>query len=209
MIYEIPNLGPLGANCYIVSTRENNAVLIDAPAEPERILRELEKYGLSLKLILLTHGHCDHIGAAESLRKATGATVYISNDDAPMLCDDRLNLAYYFGLTVDTVKEYKTFTDGDEITLDEVSFTVIQTPGHTKGSVCFMCGDTIFTGDTLFFGSVGRTDFPGGSYSQLMNSISKIYAIGDNYTILCGHGERTDLYYEKQTNPFLTDLFKE
>lgn len=209
MIYEIPNLGSLGSNCYIVSTKENNAVLIDAPAESERILLDLEKYGLSLKLILLTHGHCDHIGAAESLRKATGATVYISNDDAPMLCDDRLNLAYYFGLTVDTIKEYMTFTGADIITLDDILLSVIPTPGHTKGSVCFKCGNTLFTGDTLFFGSVGRTDFPGGSYSQLINSITGLYTLGRNLTVLCGHGERTDLYYEKQTNPFLTDLFKE
>lgn len=209
MIYEIPNLEPLGANAYVVSTSQNNAILIDAPGEPKKILSELEKHGLNLKLILLTHGHCDHIGAAEALRQATGATVYISEADAPMLTDTRLNLAYYFRLPTDEVGEYKTFADCDVLTLDDVSLTVISTPGHTLGSVCFKFGNTLFTGDTLFSGSVGRTDFPGGSYSQLMDSISKLYALGENYTILCGHGERTDLYYEKLTNPFLADIFKE
>lgn len=209
MIYEIPNLGSLGANAFIVSTSKNNAILVDAPAEPQKILSELDSHGLTLKKILLTHGHCDHIGAAKALRQATGVTVYISSQDAPMLTDTRLNLAYYFRLPIESIGEYKTFSDGDVITLDDISLTVIATPGHTKGSVCFECGNTLFTGDTLFSGSIGRTDFPGGSYHEIMSSISHLYEIGENRTVLCGHGERTDLYYERQTNPFLTDLFKE
>ena len=206
MIHTLQNLGVFGTNCYIVPTDKQNAVLVDAPCYPELILDQLKKLGLSLKLIILTHGHCDHIGAAESLRIATGARVLISEPDSVMLKSPKRSLADYFHVPFEAIGQFNTFADGEEIKLDDLTFKALYTPGHTLGSACFIFGDVIFTGDTLFAGSVGRTDFENGRFDKLIKSISRLYDLGRNYTILCGHGEPSDLYYEKLTNPFLGEL---
>ncbi len=205
-IRQLPSLGAFGTNCYIVQTENCGAVLIDAPCYPDKILSKIESLGLSLKAILLTHGHCDHIEAVKALSDKTGCEVYIHEADEKMLHDHRLSLAGYFGTPFIPFDGAKTVADGDIVTVDGVSFRTISTPGHTAGSVCYVMNDVIFSGDTLFFESIGRTDFPGGSYKTLMNSVKKLKALGRDYTVLPGHNESTSLYYELEYNPFLGDL---
>ncbi len=202
----IYNLGPFGTNCYIIETDASSCILIDAPCQGDYILDKISSLGLTLKLVVLTHGHIDHIGAAEYLRKATGCEIAISSEDAPMLTDPSKSLARPFGMPQDTVGEYTTLCDGDIITVDGVSLKVIATPGHTLGSICLEMGTTLFSGDTLFEGSVGRCDFPNGSFPTLIKSIRRLYDRNINYTVYPGHGNPTDMRYEYQTNPFLEDL---
>lgn len=205
-IRQLSSFGAFGTNCYIVETENKGAVLIDAPCYPDKILAKIESLGLTLRAILLTHGHCDHIEAVSELVNKTGCEVYIHKDDEKMLHNSLLSLAGYFGTPFTPFKGAKTFADGDTVTVDNAVFTVISTPGHTTGSVCYVYGDIIFSGDTLFFESIGRTDFPGGSYKALINSIKKLKALGKDHTILPGHNESTSLYYELEYNPFLGDL---
>lgn len=194
-------------NCYIVISDKGNAALIDAPRGGERILAELEKNGASLKKILLTHGHCDHIESLAFLAKETGAEVYIHEADEKKLSDDYLNLSEYFSDYYDKPVEHfsgvNKVSDGDIITLDELSFKVIHTPGHTSGSVCYICGDTMFSGDTLFKMSAGRTDMPDGSSIKLNESLKMLDGLGKDYVLLSGHGDRSTLSNERKYNPFM------
>ncbi len=205
-IRQFPSLGAFGTNCYIVETENKGAILIDAPCYPDRILAKIESLGLTLKAILLTHGHCDHIEAVSELARLTDCEVYIHEADEKMLHNSLLSLAGYFGTPFSPFSGAKTLVDGDTVSIDNASFKVISTPGHTAGSVCYVYDDVIFSGDTLFFESIGRTDFPGGSYKTLVNSIKKLKALGKDYTVLPGHNESTSLYYELEYNPFLGDL---
>lgn len=202
-VYPITDLGDFGADCYIIPTPENNAVLIDAPYSAEVISKKLGSLGLNLKKILLTHGHCDHIEALGGLREKYGCEVYISAEDSAMLTDPRLCLASYFG--TDFTPFYGAKPLGSEVVLDGVTLKVIPTPGHSAGSVCYLADDCIFTGDTLFAGSVGRTDL-GGSFSELMNSVAKLIRLGKNYVIYPGHGGASDLDAELMYNPYLEEL---
>lgn len=195
-------LGDFAANAYIVSSGKT-AVLIDAPCDPDYISCELE--GFELKAILLTHGHVDHISAAAKIREKTGCTVYISNEDMPMLTSSRLSLCDYFSQTFYPCDGAEGVNDGDVLSFGDLSFKVIATPGHTSGSVCYVADDVIFSGDTLFMGSIGR-NFGSKAYSKIISSIGRLYELGKNYRVLSGHGAETDLYTELMTNPFLQDL---
>ena len=178
-IYRLKPLSVCETNSYIVASEENNCVLIDAPADPDYILGEIESHGLTLKKIFLTHGHFDHIGAVADLVDRTGCEVYIHIMDKPKLTDD------------------------DILKLDELEFDVFETPGHTSGSVCFICGMNMFSGDTLFSRSVGRTDMPDGSSTALMKSLMKIADLGGNLTVYPGHMNVTTLDAERKYNPYL------
>ncbi len=202
----IYNMGLFGSNCYIVETFRRSCVLIDAPCQGYKILDKINELGLSLKLVLLTHGHIDHINAARYLQEQTGCRVMISSQDAPMLTSSKLSLADRFHTNQDKVESFETFADGDEIPLEHLSFKVIATPGHTTGSVCFELDDILFSGDTLFNGSVGRCDLGTGDCGILINSIHKLMDRGVDYTVYPGHGEPTTLDYEIKTNPFLGEL---
>jgi len=198
----IQDYSDFAANCYAVISGEN-AVLIDAPFDADDIMAELG--GKKLCAILLTHGHVDHMSAAEDLRKSTGCKVYVSEEDKPFLTDSRHSLADYFSMPFYPCTESQTFKDGDELEIAEMKFRVVSTPGHTPGSVCFVHEDVIFTGDTLFNGSIGR-DFGWSCYRNIIDSIGKLYALGKNYKILPGHGEASDLYDELIFNPYLQGL---
>ena len=205
---EIRQLSPLGVcqtNCYLVISEKNNAVLIDAPEGTEEILSALSNSKLTK--ILLTHGHFDHIHSVAELAEKTGAEVFIHKNDLPKLSDNYLNLSRVFGLGgIDPYKNATVFNDGDEIVQDELTFRVMLTPGHTSGSVCFVVGDIIFTGDTLFKGSRGRTDLVDASESDILRSLALLRDFEgeyDDYDILSGHGSSTTLSYEKKTNPFM------
>lgn len=198
----IHDYSDFASNCYAVISGEN-AVLIDAPFDADDILSELG--GKKLCAILLTHGHVDHMSAAEDLRKVTGCRVYISEEDKPFLTDSEPSLADYFSIPFRPCTEAQTFRDGDELLFSGMKFRVISTPGHTPGSVCFVYEDVIFTGDTLFNGSIGR-DFGWKCYRDIIDSIGKLYALGKNYKILPGHGEASELYDELMFNPYLQEL---
>lgn len=210
-IITIPPQGVFAVNSYLVISEAGNAVLVDAPQGAERLMAEAEKNGASLKKILLTHGHCDHIESLAEIAKKTGAEVYIHTLDAPKLTDSYTNLSDYFGDYLDhSAEPYDkalTVNDGDVITLDELSFKVMHTPGHTSGSVCFIIGDVIFSGDTLFKNSIGRTDMPDGDTEKLLDSLKKLADFKgehEDYRLLSGHGGETTLNREKNENPYMS-----
>lgn len=201
----VMQVGMLSVNCYIVVSDSQNAAVIDPGGEAERILDYLQTNKLTLKRILLTHGHIDHIGAVKVLKDRTGAEIYIHDLDAEMLNDPVKNLASPFRMAYQPVSPDHTFSDGSRISLDEITFTVMHTPGHTKGSSVFLTGTTMFSGDTLFQGSIGRTDFYGGDYEAKQRSLKKLSELETDYTVLSGHGEKTTLGEEKKYNPYLGD----
>jgi glyoxylase-like metal-dependent hydrolase (beta-lactamase superfamily II) len=205
---EIIKLKPLSVcdtNSYIVAAETGNAVLIDAPADADYILGEIEKHGLCLKKILLTHGHFDHVGAVADLAERTGCEVYIHELDKRKLSEDEngllINLFRVRGLRL--FPDAIAITEDDIIKQDELEFDVLHTPGHTSGSVCYITGTVMFSGDTLFARSVGRTDMPDGNYDNLMYSMEKIKDLGGNLRILPGHMCETSLDSERTHNPYL------
>ncbi len=207
-IITIPPQGVFAVNSYLVISEKGNAALIDAPAGGERILAEARKNGAEIKKILITHGHCDHIESLAEIAEETGAQVYIHTLDAPKLTDSYTNLSDYFSDYLHgSAWQYdkaETITDGDIITLDELSFTVMHTPGHTGGSVCYIIGDVMFSGDTLFKSSVGRTDMPDGDTAKLLQSLKRLAEIDGDYRLLSGHGGESKLSREKISNPYMS-----
>ena len=187
-IYHLNAPGPYFTNSFLIISEAGHAAIIDACAAPEKYLSLLREHNASLSMILQTHGHFDHVGAIEPLRQATGAKVYLSSKDASL-----------FGLSADC-----DLTDGMKIALDEITFEVITTPGHTPGSVCIRMGDLLFTGDTLFAGDIGRTDLQGGSYTEICDSLKKLLVrVEGNPQVLPGHEEFSTFETEKKTNRYL------
>ncbi len=209
-IITVPPQGIFAVNCYLVVSDAGNAALIDAPEGAERILAAAEKNGVKIKKILLTHGHCDHIESLAGLASATGAEVYIHEMDAGKLTDSYTNLSQFFSEYLEKPAESYNgavcLSDGDNVKLDELTFTVLHTPGHTSGSVCYVIGDVIFSGDTLFKNSIGRTDMPDGNQITLFESLKRLENFRgehEDYRLLSGHGSETTLVREKNNNPFL------
>ena len=197
-------VGMIRANCYIVESDSNNAAVIDPGDEFDKIDAFLTENGLTLKKILLTHGHFDHIGAVKQLQEKYGAEVFIHAEDAIMLTDRRKSLAddmpYY---VYRPVEKYTAIDEGDKIELDELVFEVLHTPGHTKGGVCYRCGDALFTGDTLFKMSMGRTDFPGGSLKEIFASLGRLARIDGDLEVYPGHNETSTLDHERKYNDYM------
>lgn len=206
-IFILPPMGLCGANSYIIASEKGSAALVDAPGRADFVLGELQRRGLSLKMILLTHGHLDHIEAAAQLQKKTGCKVYIHSGDLAMLTDGRLNLADMMtGGVFERVENALSLSDGDVLQLDETEIKVMHTSGHTKGSVCYIAGDNMFSGDTLFRGSIGRTDFPSSDMKAMAQSLKKLAALDKNYTVYPGHEDMTSLDFEKENNYYLKKL---
>lgn len=199
-------VGALAVNCYIIENPQNSqAVVIDPGAEFDKIMRCIEEQDLTVKAILLTHGHYDHIGAVDALKKATKAEVYVHEAEAAYLDDGQKNLSVMMGGKITAPYDY-VVKEGDQLQLAKLDFEVIHTPGHTPGGTCYKMGDALFTGDTLFQGTMGRTDFPGGSYAELMASIkNKLKPLDDNIHVYPGHGADSTIGIEKQSNPAMLD----
>ncbi len=193
-------VGDLQVNCYIVSNG-NDAIVIDPGDEYEKIKNALA--GKSVKAVLLTHGHFDHTGAVNEFKK-DGVKVYISANEEYMLSDGYCCLAEPFGFPFKPTAADATFDDGDVLELCGMQFKAILTPGHTTGSACFLCENVLFSGDTLFLQSIGRTDFPGGDFDVISKSIKeKIYTLPENILVYSGHGGVTTVKDEKLYNPFV------
>lgn len=209
---KIIRLKPLSicdTNSYIVASEKGNCVLIDAPADADYILEQVNFFGFKLKKIFLTHGHFDHVGAVADLAEKTGCEVYIHDKDISKLSDDNGMLASFFRIR--GAKKFDkaiAFSENDILTLDELEFDVLHTPGHTSGSVCYIIGNEMFSGDTIFARSVGRTDMPDGDTATLLNSLSKISELGGNLNIYPGHMSTTTLDDERIYNPYLRGGFE-
>ncbi len=187
-------LGAYQTNCYIVNeAASKKCMIIDPGYEPHVILDALERLGLELEAILQTHGHFDHVGAVKDLVATTGCRVYLRPEETTMPPQLTAGLLYY---TDEYPAEGKLQVAGMEI-------TVIPTPGHTPGSVCLLIEDAMFSGDTLFAGSMGRCDFPGSSIFEMRKSLRRLCALAVNYRVFPGHGPDSTLDYEKKTNPYL------
>lgn len=199
-------MGAMGANCYLYACPETKkAVIIDPGADGNQIYRWVLEKGVKVDYILITHGHVDHIGAVDELRELLGnVLVGIHTGDAGMLTDGKKNLSSYFGPGLVQKKADILLQDGQELIIGNQRLKVISTPGHSPGGVCFLCTEGLFSGDTLFAGSIGRTDFPGGSLDQLLAGVKqKLLVLPEETRVFPGHGEETSIGEEKRDNPFL------
>ncbi len=197
-------LGILSTNSYIVSDENKNAVIFDCGVYSATISSYIEENELKLKKILLTHSHFDHIGGCAQLQEQTGAPVYIHEAEEDSLNDGDKNLANAFPFSsFEKIEDYRTISDGDVIKVGDMQFKVMHTPGHSKGSVCYIIEDVIFAGDTVFAGSVGRTDNYGGNQAEQRKSLKRLIELDGDYKLLCGHGEDTTLDVERKHNPYL------
>lgn len=186
-------VGSIGTNCYILYDEKTlDAAVIDPGDNAKPVADRIRELGLNVRAILLTHGHFDHCGDVKRIRKLTGAQVFVHPADRD------LPIMLRRGLEAD-----RDLADGDVLDLAGTRLRVLHTPGHTPGSVCFLCGDLLFSGDTLFAGGCGRTDFPGGDAEQMAASLRRLGSIPEDLRVLPGHGESSTLNAERRTNYFM------
>jgi glyoxylase-like metal-dependent hydrolase (beta-lactamase superfamily II) len=200
-------VGPLATNCYILKAADELAV-VDPGGEPERILAHAGELGGTVRHVICTHGHIDHIAAAGEVLAATGAELLVHLDDALMLVEPDANLASFSGLPVNALEPGRTLGDGDEVELGDIRLKVLHTPGHTPGGICLVGVGLAFTGDTLFLDSIGRTDFPGGSNRLMRESLMLLRArLAGDTMLYPGHGETGTFGRALLVNPFLGSIW--
>ena len=185
-------LGMLQTNCYILFEKDR-CLVVDPGDEPEKVLNFLSQHELTLEAILLTHGHFDHVGAVKTLAAETDCRVFLCEKD----------LALPDAMTAGPLYSTDFYSDGDKLSLAGLTFEVLHTPGHTPGSVCLRFGEHLFSGDTLFAGSCGRTDFPGSSPADMFRSLSRLSQLDETLKVYPGHGGATTIGEEKRYNPYL------
>jgi len=207
MIHEIFPVGPLQCNCSVIGDEGSREAMVVDPGENiEQIQQVLAKHGLTVKQIVITHGHIDHVSAAAQLKKLTGAPVYMNKRDNEQLAllED---FARWIGVpTPERVEVDHSLEDGDLLTTGKLEAAALHTPGHTEGSVClhFPAEGKLIAGDTLFAGSIGRTDLPGGSFEKIMRSLQgRLLRLADETIVIPGHGRATTIGEERESNPFL------
>ncbi len=208
MILEHFTVGMLQTNCYLAGDEASRtAVVVDPGGDSDRIVCRIRELGLNLAAILNTHAHFDHVMDAWTLKSKLGGDIYLHPKDEPLLKDKMVGMGAVLRSAggVSALKIDRSLREGDLLTFGSMRFNVLETPGHTPGHVSFHLSDTdiIFVGDTLFAGSIGRTDFIGGSYDQLIRSVrEKIFTLREKTVVYPGHGPQTTVEYEKRTNPF-------
>ncbi|MGQ9631251.1 MAG: MBL fold metallo-hydrolase [bacterium] len=205
MIVKSLVVGLLGTNCFIVGCDGGGSgMVIDPGGDVSYITEAIDRLGLKIEYIVNTHGHSDHILGNDVIREVTGARVVIHEDDADMLGDPQRNLSYFTGAFVEASPADILVREGDVLRCGRLSFRVLHTPGHTPGSITLVGEGAAFTGDTLFAGSVGRTDLPGASYPDLIRSLrEKLMALDESTVVYPGHGPQTTIGDEARTNPFV------
>lgn len=201
----ILTVGMIGTNCYLLYGENGDCAVIDPGAEPEKITAKIRELKLTPRMILLTHGHYDHIGGIPGLKVTfPDLPVYVHHGDAELMEDPDKNFSTALTPGGFTLSPDKTLKSGDTLTLDGETIRLVHTPGHTPGGVVYICGRYLFTGDTLFAGSAGRTDLYGGDMGALSISLGKILGLPGDYTVYPGHGPVSTLMRERRENPFLS-----
>jgi len=200
-------VGSGACNCYLVGCENTKrAIIIDPGDAPNAIINMIKDSGYTVEAIVITHGHVDHIGGINGVKKHTSAKLMIHRQDAKMLTSAAANFSMFMGKPVTSTAADELLDDGSVVKVGNLELKVLHTPGHTPGGIC-LASDTdkvIFSGDTLFYGSIGRTDFPGGSYDALIKSIKeKLLVYADETVVYPGHGTPTSIGFERQYNPFL------
>ncbi len=196
-------VGMLQTNCYILTAADNTAVIIDPGDEAERIERFVKGRNLSVKAIWLTHGHFDHVEAVLPLKQVFSCPVVACKAEETLLSDPMLNLSGHFTNRTVSLAADVYYTDGDTFTFGGETATVLHTPGHTSGSCCYLVGNLLFSGDTLFQSSIGRTDFPTSDFSAIQASLARLAALDGDLTVYAGHGPATTLQTEREQNPYM------
>jgi hydroxyacylglutathione hydrolase len=207
MIHEILIVGPLQCNCSILGDETSlEAIVVDPGDDIPRILSVLDKHNLTVRQIVITHAHIDHIAGAHRLKRVTGAPILYNQNDLPLVEMMGIQAGWLGIPTPEVPSPDDTLDDGKRIAIIGLTGSILHTPGHTQGSVCLYLPDQslLLAGDTLFAGSVGRTDLPGGNSRQLIASINnRLLTLPDDVTVIPGHGPKTTIAAEKETNPFL------
>ena len=209
MILETLVVGNVFTNCYIIGCENTkDGIVIDPGGNPDRILERIGALGVNITSIINTHGHADHIEANREVKEATGAQILIHTSDGPMLTDPERNLSIFFGPAVDSPPADRFLAEGEEVEVGHITLKVLHTPGHSPGSISLVGEGIVFSGDALFAGSIGRTDFPGASYDQLIDSIrTKLFTLDGSLKVSSGHGPESTIGWEKAHNPFFNESY--
>lgn len=204
MIIKSIAVGPLESNCFIIADEASKeSMVIDPGDEPDRIIEIINKEGLSVEYIVCTHAHFDHVGAVHDIKEVTGADIVIHKDDLEIY-NGAKDQAAFWGYNLEPLPEPDIFIeDGDEIEIGKLKFEVLHTPGHSPGSICVYGEEIIITGDTLFAGAVGRTDFYGGDMNKLKDSFERLMSLPPSTVVLAGHGPNSTIGRESSDNFFL------